>query len=305
MSARNSFYVYEHWRSDTGECFYVGKGCRGRAYVTKGRSLHHQNIMKRLVRLGLKLRVRILKRDLTEDQAFDLEIERIAFWRKKNVRLVNLSNGGEGQLGYHHTDRTKRILSQMFTGRTHTDEARERIRLSKLGKPRPDLVGKAVSEATRKKLSAALKGKKVSIERIERFRETLVARGLKGTFQGRSHSVETRERMRLAQLGKPKSEEHKAAMKAAHTRPMLGKKRSAETKRRCSLALTGRIFSEEHCSNLSAAKCGKSPRTNHIRWHTNRGIANPDCEFCLIEIAAVDSHNQKAAMDRLRDGEGR
>jgi len=32
----NGFYVYEHWRSDTGACFYVGKGrgdgCRKTAY---------------------------------------------------------------------------------------------------------------------------------------------------------------------------------------------------------------------------------------------------------------------------------
>ena len=33
----NIFYVYEHWRPDHDECFYVGKGKGGRANEAEAR----------------------------------------------------------------------------------------------------------------------------------------------------------------------------------------------------------------------------------------------------------------------------
>ena len=38
------FYVYEHWRPDRDECFYVGKGKGGRANVMYGRNRHHEAV---------------------------------------------------------------------------------------------------------------------------------------------------------------------------------------------------------------------------------------------------------------------
>lgn len=35
----NNFYVYEHWRPDTGVCFYVGKGKEKRAWDMKRRAV--------------------------------------------------------------------------------------------------------------------------------------------------------------------------------------------------------------------------------------------------------------------------
>ena len=53
------FYVYEHWRPDTGACFYVGKGNGDRAFrVKKNRNRHHANIVAKLEKDSLQVEVR-------------------------------------------------------------------------------------------------------------------------------------------------------------------------------------------------------------------------------------------------------
>lgn len=93
------FYVYEHWRTDRDECFYVGKGMGSRAYKMNCRNRHHKAIQAKVIREGCAIEVRIVASALTEEEAFTLEIERIAFWRSKNIDLANLTNGGEGPSG--------------------------------------------------------------------------------------------------------------------------------------------------------------------------------------------------------------
>ena len=135
----NIFYVYEHWRLDRDECFYVGKGKGNRAYVVKDRNRHHKAIMAKLNRIGFAMEVRIVASGLSEQEAFDLEVRRIAFWRESGVDLTNLTNGGEGATGLKHSEEMKRRLSELnkgkpaaFKGRTHTEETKRR--LSELGK---------------------------------------------------------------------------------------------------------------------------------------------------------------------------
>ena len=101
------FYVYEHWRLDRDECFYVGKGMKNRAYKMRDRNAHHQAIMAKLSREGRGMEVRMVATGLTEDEAFALEVERIAFWREVGVDLANLTNGGEGTSGLPAHNRQK------------------------------------------------------------------------------------------------------------------------------------------------------------------------------------------------------
>ena len=90
------FYIYEHWRPDRDECFYVGKGHGVRANWLRGRNQHHRAIQAKLSRLGMAVEVRMVRTGLSEDEAFTLEIERIAFWRNAGVDLANITNGGRG-----------------------------------------------------------------------------------------------------------------------------------------------------------------------------------------------------------------
>lgn len=101
------FYVYEHWRLDRDECFYVGKGMKNRAYKMRDRNARHRAIMAKLSREGSGMEVRMVATGLTEDEAFALEVERIAFWRAAGVGLANRTNGGEGTSGCPAHNRKK------------------------------------------------------------------------------------------------------------------------------------------------------------------------------------------------------
>jgi hypothetical protein len=85
----NLFYTYA-WLREDGTPFYIGKGCKNRAWDFRGR---------RCKRNGPPARVLILKRNLSEAEAYKHEIYMIAvFGRKCNKTgiLINLSAGGGG-----------------------------------------------------------------------------------------------------------------------------------------------------------------------------------------------------------------
>ena len=90
----NRFYVYIHTRNDTDEVFYVGKGSGKRAW--KKRSYN-----KWWTRVSEKhgYRVKIIQRNMSEDDAFLLEMWLIAKFRHEGVDLCNMTDGGEGSSG--------------------------------------------------------------------------------------------------------------------------------------------------------------------------------------------------------------
>src|SRR5216684_887328 len=93
--SKNAFYVYEHWRPDTGVCFYVGKGKGRRAWDLKNmRNRYFKAVVSKLTAAGLVIDVRIIVRDVSAEAALALEISRIAFYGRKN--LTNMTHGGDG-----------------------------------------------------------------------------------------------------------------------------------------------------------------------------------------------------------------
>ena len=229
------FYVYEHWRPDRDECFYVGKGKGGRAAdMRRGRNRHHKAIQAKLSRLGMCVEVRLVAEGLLEEESFDLERARIAFWRTAGVDLANLTDGGEGPSGHKHTEEHKRKIGESSRGRTLSPEARakigaantgrnvgrrfkksadavERTRQAHLGKPKSEETRRKISET--KKADPTLKGRKMPRDGVERARQANL---------GKKRSEETRAKMR-----KPKSEEHKKRLSEVN----LGKTHSEETRR--------------------------------------------------------------------------
>jgi uncharacterized protein (DUF2147 family) len=111
------FYVYEHWRTDTGVCFYVGKGKGRRAYYLCERSLHHQSVINSLKTRGFVTEVRIVEVGLTENEAFEVEKQRIAFWRAAGFNLCNKTDGGDGISGYKMTEDDRRKISHGKKGK--------------------------------------------------------------------------------------------------------------------------------------------------------------------------------------------
>lgn len=109
---KSNFYVYEHWRLDRDECFYVGKGHGNRAYdMRRGRNRHHKAIVAKMHRIGSSVEVRIVADGLVEAEAFQIERERIKFWRDAGADLANLTDGGEGTVGFKMSEETKAKLS--------------------------------------------------------------------------------------------------------------------------------------------------------------------------------------------------
>lgn len=92
---RNIFYVYEHWRPDTGTCFYVGKGKARRAWdLRNDRNERHMAVVAELTATGLTVDVRIVVCNLSSATAFALEIDRIAFYGLENLTNMNAGGGG-------------------------------------------------------------------------------------------------------------------------------------------------------------------------------------------------------------------
>lgn len=84
------YYVYEHWRTDTDLCFYVGKGSGNRAYDMHKRWRPHKEVQSELKRTGFAIEVRIVASGLSEARALLGEAERIVFWDEAGVPIVNL-----------------------------------------------------------------------------------------------------------------------------------------------------------------------------------------------------------------------
>lgn len=89
----SNYYVYEHWCPDGDQPFYVGKGCGIRAYDKNTRSPEHILLIDELTSTGLTLKVVIVETDLSEEEAFQLEVRRIAFWRGQGAVLINRNRG--------------------------------------------------------------------------------------------------------------------------------------------------------------------------------------------------------------------
>lgn len=198
------FYVYEHWRLDKDECFYVGKGAGHRAY-SKKRNQHWKNIVSKLEREGFAWEVRIVASGLTEQEAFKIEIERIEFWSDK-VDLSNKTNGGEGVSGLVHSDDSKKKMSE--SKKKMSQETKEKIRHA--------IIGKKHSSKTKEKLSLINKG-------------NTFASGNKGKSKSDGH----KEKIRLANIGKHDSPVTADKIRQAY----LGKKRSEDHKKSISLAI--------------------------------------------------------------------
>lgn len=87
------YYVYLHCKPWSGEVFYVGKGCKRRAWSNE-RNLHWSNTV---AKYGLD--VKIVSFGLQQWYALELEKELISYYGRKDLgygQLVNMTDGGDG-----------------------------------------------------------------------------------------------------------------------------------------------------------------------------------------------------------------
>jgi len=173
----NNFYTYAYLRED-GTPYYIGKG-RGRRAYEKGN--------RKVKPPANRDRILILKKNLTESEAFKHEVYMIFVFGRKHTGtgiLMNFTEGGEGVAGLVHTEESRekmRKAKQAITG-----ETRERLRKSHLGHE--------VSPETREKISRSGKGRLVSVETREKIRRANLGKK-KGPF-----SKEHKEKIRQSVL---------------------------------------------------------------------------------------------------------
>lgn len=100
----------------------------------------------------------ILFTSLSEERAKKLEIELIRHYKWMSISY-NLTDGGDGWLGYHHSDATKEKLSLLNSGENNpmygkhlSEEAKQKLHEQNLGELNP-MFGKTHSEEAKQKIS--------------------------------------------------------------------------------------------------------------------------------------------------------
>ncbi len=222
MSGERLFFCYEHVRPDTGDVFYVGKGCGKRAAdMRSGRNRYHKNIQAKLERLGMCVEIRLAGDCLTEAEAFALEIERIAFWRERGVQLVNQTAGGEGVRGREIPPEQRAKISAANKGKKRSPETCKRMGDSRRGIPRKEETKRKLSEHNTGKPSP-MRGKRHSEESRRNMSEAAKIRGAP------KHPPEVIEKIAAKHRGSKRSPEACANISAAlrgKPSPHKGKKR--------------------------------------------------------------------------------
>lgn len=151
---RRDFYVYYLRRPDKWDPlhpelwqpFYVGKGCNGRLYCHRWEAigLSHKpgtktpkiQLIHKLWKIDLDFIEEIMFDNLTEQEAFDIEISAIAFYGRINNGtgiLTNLTDGGDGPSGRIVTAE-ERVRISNFWKEWHKNEPADSDRLQKISK---------------------------------------------------------------------------------------------------------------------------------------------------------------------------
>jgi group I intron endonuclease len=214
-------------RRPTGKPFYAGKGKGNRCYEhlkpwhLKGDENEIKvRIIEKIRREGKEPVVEILQEGLSECDAFAIEAAQIKLYGRiqNGGLLANMTDGGEGQSGFHHSEETKRKISEKtrgknnpFYGKKHDaktlkkigdtnrgkvlDESwRNKLSIATRGRPMSadhkikislSLIGKKKTAEHLKRIGDAQRGKIISIEQIEKIKETLKKRKLLGLPVGR------------------------------------------------------------------------------------------------------------------------
>lgn len=115
----NNCYVYIHYTKDTLIPFYVGKGTyysitnKYKRSTDTNRNLHWKNIVNKHGYI-----TKIVDDNISEDQAFELEIFLIQEIGRKDLNLgtlCNWTNGGEGGNGIVVSEKRKNIAKDIFS----------------------------------------------------------------------------------------------------------------------------------------------------------------------------------------------
>lgn len=117
----------------TNEIRYVGQTCqtlnnRFKKHLRCKDKSYRTNWIKSLITKGLEPKIILIKEDLTKDECNALEKYYIKFFKDSGLNLVNMTDGGEGSFGFKHSEKSKKILSQLRK-ESNTEEHKNYLRL--------------------------------------------------------------------------------------------------------------------------------------------------------------------------------
>jgi len=171
-------YTYAHKKPD-GSIFYIGKGSGDRAYRTNHRNRYWRNVVAKHGTYA----VEILATWETHKEALAHEIELIAYFKSQKCNLVNLTDGGEGNVGYKPTPETLEKMSASLKGKAcwakgkklkpHSEETKAKMSLAHKGVRFSDDHKIKISRSKKGKATSIKKGDKLPEEHAEKLRNIL------------------------------------------------------------------------------------------------------------------------------------
>lgn len=206
------YYVYAWFREDHNTIFYVGKGKDGRYLRLDNRKPYFMNIYN-----SVPTHVKILKGNLTEEEALDLEkkiIKHLVFKQGYSIdvpafkgakvsgrHLVNLTWGGDGTSGYTYKQSQETIASRVAknTGKKRTPAQRENLKRGarkrfsnpqEVERLRTLRKGYVTSEKTKQLLREQRLGKRITEEHKQKIRESYLALSEAEKEERRKHQKE-------------------------------------------------------------------------------------------------------------------
>ena len=228
---QKDFYVYIH-RKPTGEIFYVGKGTKTRASrLDRKHNQRHTRIISKYGRENVRVSSMLC---ISNEHACNLEIRLIKALRDGGVDLCNVTAGGEGALGRIPNESTRVKISESVKRAAASQEWKERASIAARNRP-------PISEDTRQRMSEASK----------------------------NQSKETREKQRLARLGRVESEATKQKRVSSFLETMKYKREnglitpvSEETRLKLSQAAKGRKWVDSQYVAMVGRHVTKDTREN-------------------------------------------
>ena len=173
--------IYKHLKP-CGEVFYIGIGQEEKRAKSKSdRNNYWHNVVNKY---GYE--VQILKSDLTWEDACEMEKVLISWFGRRDLglgTLVNLTDGGEGNVGWVASDETRARMSKSKKeklshnyGKKASKEAKEKMSISATGRLKSEeskeknrIASANVSEETKFKRYLKNKGKKRTFEQAKRI----------------------------------------------------------------------------------------------------------------------------------------
>tara|TARA_B110000977_G_C10864877_1_gene411214 strand:- start:50 stop:682 length:633 start_codon:yes stop_codon:yes gene_type:complete len=203
-------FVYALKLNNNDEYRYIGKTINIRKRFTshkrsakKGENLPVYRWMKAKGVENIEL---LVLEEADNESLFELERSWILKSRLGGHRLLNLTDGGEGAMGYRHTEKQKKEWSEERKG---SIAGEKNPNYGKFGPAHPSY-GRKCSEETKQRLS----DKK---------------RGENNPNYGKSASQETKLKMSLAQKGRPRP----SSARSAHTRWHVNKNKASDACKYC------------------------------------------------------------------------